>query len=211
MPGGNDAVATPILVFARAPVPGQVKSRLAESVGAVRAATLYDAWMEAAVTVAVGARLGPVTLYCAPDPSHPRFREIARRHGVGLAAQEGADLGERMHRALATALAGAGAAILIGTDCPSLDTGYLRQAARLLADRSAPVVIGPARDGGYVLLGASRLDPALFLEVPWGGPRVLETTRARLTTLGWTWRELAPLQDMDRPEDLAFLESRPHG
>lgn len=197
-----------ILVFARAPVPGKVKTRLATAIGDERAAELHADFLDRAIATAVDANLGPVTLCCSPDATHPCFERAAITYGIRLATQQGADLGERMYRSLTTALTGAAAAIVIGSDCPFVDTTYLRQAAALLAGREAPVVIGPAVDGGYVLLGASRLHSSLFADVPWGGPRVLAVTRDRLRALDWPWRELSPLHDIDRPEDLALLKAR---
>lgn len=162
--------------------------------------------MQRALAVAVGANIGPVTLYCAPDTAHPRFEQLATRHGVTLTAQTGADLGERMHAALTAGLKIRPASLVIGTDCPFLDAPYLTEAASVLCEQAAPVVIGPAVDGGYVLFGATRLDPSLFHAVPWGGAEVLAETRRRLRALCWDWRELTPLNDIDRPEDLALLE-----
>jgi hypothetical protein len=105
-----------------------------------------------------------------------------------------------MHRALARALRGAERAVLIGADCPALTPAYLREAIAAL--EGADVVLGPARDGGYVLVGARRVAPALFDGIAWGSSRVLDEQRACLRALGWRWSELATLWDVDRPEDL---------
>ncbi|HEX9584004.1 MAG TPA: TIGR04282 family arsenosugar biosynthesis glycosyltransferase [Gammaproteobacteria bacterium] len=206
----NNGFDVHVLVFARAPVPGKVKTRLAVAIGDDRAAALHADLLQRAVATAVAAGLGPVTLCCTPDVNHPCFEQAASAYGIALTNQEGADLGERMYGSLTTALAGAAAAIVIGCDCPFIDTTYLGEAAAFLAGRHTQVVIGPAVDGGYVLLGASRLHPSLFEDVPWGRDRVLAVTRNRLEALGWSWRELAPLHDIDRPEDIALLEDRPH-
>lgn len=199
-----------VLVFARAPVPGRVKTRLAVAIGDQRAAALQAELLTRAVATAVDARVGPVTLCCLPDPAHACFKRAAADHGVALATQTGDDLGERMYRSLSAALAHSAAVMVIGCDCPFIDAGYLRQAAALLAREDVPVVIGPAVDGGYVLLGVSRLDASLFGDMPWGSDQVLATTRERLRTLGWPWRELPPLNDIDRPEDLSLLDPAPH-
>lgn len=110
-----------------------------------------------------------------------------------------------MHHALKSALSGHTSALIIGSDCPAIDIEYLRQAAANLTSGDDPVVLGPARDGGYVLIGATRLDPLIFHAVPWGSGQVLEVTRARLRELGWSWSELVPMEDVDRPQDLARL------
>lgn len=191
-----------VLVFAKAPVPGTVNTRLAPVLGADGAAELHRRLTRQSVATALRAGVGPVTLCCAPDTGHPFFRRLERRLGVSLQPQRGADLGERMADALDRALKRRRAAILIGADCPELDADYLRSAARLLTREALPVVLGPALDGGYVLIGASRMDPSLFQGVPWGEAGVLSATRARLRALGWAFGELAVLADIDRPEDL---------
>jgi glycosyltransferase A (GT-A) superfamily protein (DUF2064 family) len=91
--------------------------------------------------------------------------------------------------------------VLIGTDCPPLDGDYLARALAAMADRDA--VLGPAEDGGYVLLGLWRAAPELFADMPWGTDRVAALTRQRMAALGWRWAELPMLWDLDRPEDLA--------
>jgi glycosyltransferase A (GT-A) superfamily protein (DUF2064 family) len=109
-----------------------------------------------------------------------------------------------MHRALATALGRARTAILVGTDCPALRPSDLRRAARLLK-RGADAVFAPAEDGGYPLVGLRRRAPRLFEGIEWGGAEVMEATRGRLRALGWSWRELRTLWDVDRMEDYERL------
>ena len=188
-----------VVVFARAPVPGRAKTRLIPALGAEGAAALAARLTEHSVAAAKGARLGPVELWCAPDASHPFFAECARRYGVALRPQGRGDLGQRMHRALAASAP----AIVIGSDLPGMTPGYLRAAARALS--RADTVIGPAEDGGYVLIGLNDPQPALFRGVDWGRPSVLAQTRSRIRRAGLRARELAPLFDVDRPEDLKRL------
>jgi glycosyltransferase A (GT-A) superfamily protein (DUF2064 family) len=102
-----------------------------------------------------------------------------------------------MHRALAAGLP----AVLIGADCPVMTPEYVREAAGALA-AGYDAALGPAADGGYVLIAAARIGPALFTRIRWGGPDVMEEQRARLRAIGWRWKELAPLWDVDRPADL---------
>ena len=109
-----------------------------------------------------------------------------------------------MQRAFESALVHAARAILIGSDIPALSAQYLRDAERALAGGD-DVVIGPAEDGGYVLVGLSHGDPELFRGIPWGGPKVLPETRRRIAALGWRLSELPALWDVDRPEDLERL------
>jgi glycosyltransferase A (GT-A) superfamily protein (DUF2064 family) len=95
-------------------------------------------------------------------------------------------------------------ALIMGSDCISLCPADIREAAAAL-ERGADAVLGPAEDGGYVLLGLARASPALFNGIAWGGDRVLVDTRTRLRQLGWRWHELPVRWDVDRPEDLARL------
>jgi hypothetical protein len=199
----DHGAARRLLVFARAPVPGLVKTRLIPALGAEGAAALHRRLLERTLATACAVAPGRVELWCTPDPAAPAFAAAAERWGVVLRRQPPGDLGARMHAALAAALDSGTRALLIGCDCPALTAADLEQAfAALDAD---DVVLGPAADGGYVLVGARRLSPLLFMGIDWGGPRVLRQTRARLVALGWRWHELRTLWDVDRPEDLARL------
>lgn len=193
-----------IAVFAKAPVPGEVKTRLAAVLGADAAASLHAGLVRHALSTATHARIGPVTLWCQPDASHSFFARCAGEFGVRLAAQQGADLGERMARAIACAQDEARALIVIGADCPALTVEHLRSAAAALRDHDAVVV--PAEDGGYVLVGVARPVKGLFEGIAWGTAAVMAQTRERLASARARWRELAPLWDVDRPDDYARLQ-----
>ncbi len=195
-------MADRLLIFARAPVPGAVKSRLVPALGADGAAALHARLLERTLATACAAR-ARVELWCTPAIDHPAFVAAAGRFDVTLHPQTEGDLGQRMYAALASVLEEGDRALLVGCDCPVLDAGDLHAAFAALDDHD--VVLGPAEDGGYVLVGARRLSPVLFEGVAWGGPRVLRQTRARLVALGWRWHELRTLWDVDRPEDLARL------
>ena len=192
------------MVFARAPQPGEAKTRLIPALGKAGAAELHSRLVVHCLRAAADARIGPVELWCTPDTNDPFFRECQRSLGVSLYAQGGGDLGARMQRAFESALARASRAILVGSDIPALSAQYLRDAERALAGGD-DVVIGPAEDGGYVLVGLSRCDPELFRGIPWGGPEVLTETRRRIAGLSWRASELSVLCDVDRPEDLERL------
>ncbi len=203
---------TRLLVFAKAPVAGRVKTRMMPHLDPQSCARLQRWLVELTLKATVSASICQVELWCAPDRAHPFFRACESRYGVRLCLQRGSDLGMRMFYALRRTLERVDFAIIVGCDCPAISRDYLKRACELLTD-AAPVVLGPADDGGYVLIGLSRTllisghDPAmaLFTDIAWGTPAVLEQTRARLRDLGWEWRELEPLQDIDRPSDLAYL------
>lgn len=193
-----------ILVFAKAPVSGEVKTRLAAGVGFERAAKIHGAMVDYTVAMAVRAQLAPVELHGMWNGDNGFFVSLQERYAVGLLPQAGADLGERMQYALNGALQLADYAVLIGTDCPLLDAGYLEQAlARLHA--GAEVVLGPVEDGGYVLIGMRAMEPALFHGINWGSGEVLEVTRRRCREAGVHCEELPRLYDIDTQADLRRL------
>ncbi|MCW8906401.1 MAG: TIGR04282 family arsenosugar biosynthesis glycosyltransferase [Sedimenticola sp.] len=189
-----------ILLFAKAPLPGRVKTRLIPRIGARQASDLHAELLWRTLGSAAGG-LAPLQLWCTPDTLHPLFQEAARAAEVSLHSQVGNDLGERMAYATKTALAEAGSVLLIGADCPVLARSHLRQALDWLA-AGRDAVLGPAEDGGYVLLGLRRHHPQLFEGMAWGTGAVLQETRQRLRQLGLTVSELETLWDLDRAEDL---------
>ncbi|HZP92712.1 MAG TPA: TIGR04282 family arsenosugar biosynthesis glycosyltransferase [Burkholderiales bacterium] len=197
---------TRVQVFAKAPIPGLVKTRLAARIGVAAAARLQELLITRAVETARACALGRVELWCAPDPNHVFFRDCARRYGIALAAQGEGDLGARMQRALAAAYAAGAYAVLIGSDCPALAPADLAGAADRL-HAGCDVVLVPAEDGGYVLIAARRTTPELFEGVEWGTASVMTQTRSRLVSLGWRWEELPVRWDVDRPEDLERLRA----
>lgn len=202
---GPAAISCRILVFAKAPTPGRVKSRLTPALGAQAAADLHRRLVVRTLRTAVAAAVGPVELCCAPDAQDAFFANCARQFDLGLRDQGAGDLGIRMARALEIALADGYPALLIGSDCPALTVEYLRAAATACGGANH-AVLGPAEDGGYVLIGLARSPSVqLFENIAWGTATVMQETRRRLARLGWRWIELATLWDVDRPEDLPRL------
>ena len=191
-----------VAVFAKAPAAGLAKTRLAPALGLQGAARLQRFLTLQALATAGAAALGPVSLWCAPDPSHRFFRALRLRCGLACYEQQGATLGERMAEAFGRCLC-AQPVLLIGSDCPTLTANHLRTAAAAL--QSADAALYPAVDGGYVLLGLRRLHAELFRGIPWGTSLVMHETRARLAQLGWTWWEGKALHDLDTVADLAHL------
>lgn len=186
-----------IAIFARAPVPGAAKTRLIPLLGAEGAAKLHERLVTHAVNRALEAEVGPVTLYCAPDSSHPFFAQT----GLALADQNGADLGARMLHAFEVAQ---GPLLLIGADCPAITPGDLRWCARAL-EKGEPALFLPAEDGGYGLVGLARPVPQIFIDMQWGVADVMAKTRARLLQANIPWLEGRTIWDVDRPDDYARL------
>jgi rSAM/selenodomain-associated transferase 1 len=206
---GSAGPAAPVLqIFAKDPVPGTVKTRLGAAIGNAAAADLYRELAERTLATAVAAReagiVGSVELWCDPDVERAAFLRWRDRFGITLRAQDGADLGQRMRHALATALARGGPALLVGTDSPAIDVAYLADAAAALASHDA--VFGPADDGGYVLVGLAR-DVDAFSGIAWSTAGVMAATRSRLAREGVTWLELPALWDVDTPADLTRLRN----
>ena len=190
-----------VAILAKAPVPGTAKTRLIPSIGAHAAAVLQERMTERTVETAMAADIGPLTLWCTPDLTHASFQDLAARLPVVLKQQPDGDLGARMLGAIA---AGDGPTLVIGTDCPAFTAKILRAAAKALDD--ADVVLIPAEDGGYVLIGARAAHPRLFDGIAWGSAAVTHETRARIAALGLKAIELDPLWDVDTEADLVRFE-----
>ena len=197
-------------VFAKAPVPGRVKTRLARTVGTEVATATYRALAERTLATAAAARragvVGAIELWLDPDSDPAAIAPWRDRFGVTIETQAGVDLGARMRNALCASIARGIPAILIGTDVPGYDLAYLARAAAALERHNA--VIGPAEDGGYVLVGLAR-DIDVFGGVPWSTPEVLAATRARLAGAGASHVELPPLWDVDTLDDYLRWRERP--
>jgi rSAM/selenodomain-associated transferase 1 len=196
-----------IAVLAKAPLPGYAKTRLIPALGAAGAAALAERLLEHAVAQAVAAGLGPVTIWAAPDPAHPAFARLARRHGLALRPQGEGDLGARMaHVFESTWQADPGPLLLMGSDAPALDAAMLRDAAAALRQHDAVFV--PAFDGGYALIGlrgwALELR-GLFEGMTWSTGRVMADTRERLAAAGLHHAELPAVPDIDEASDLQHV------
>ncbi|MGR9035080.1 MAG: TIGR04282 family arsenosugar biosynthesis glycosyltransferase [Gammaproteobacteria bacterium] len=189
------------MIFCKAPVPGQVKTRLNPELSSIEAALLHRELSERTFKMAARRPLCPVQLWCAPSPDHPFFAEKAGKYGFQLRKQQGADLGERMNHAFSAALTHCPHAILIGCDSPSLTDDDLETALTAL-NTDADIVLAPAEDGGYVLIGLNRPHPGLFENMPWGTADVLSETRARIDHHRFRYRELKEQWDVDAPGDL---------
>jgi hypothetical protein len=191
-----------VAILAKAPIPGVVKTRLIPAIGAHAAAVLQERLTERTIATSLAADVGPVTLWCAPDATHSTFLKLVMQQRIILKRQPAGDLGARM---LAATTAGNGPVLVIGTDCPALTELHLRGAANALRERN-DVIIVPAEDGGYVLIGTRTPQPAIFSGIAWGTTNVLAETRARIIEQRLVLTEQPPLWDVDTETDLARLE-----
>ena len=185
-----------LMVFARAPVAGRCKTRLAACYGARGAARLHRQLVRATLSTACASGLD-VELWCAPGSAHGFFHACRRDYGVRLRTQVLGDLGRRM----ALALARAGGGLLIGTDCAVLKVSDLQAAAAALRAGS-DCVLQASIDGGYVLIGTRTAAPSALRGIDWSSGRELAQTRTRLRRLGLRVAELPVLWDIDRPADV---------
>ncbi|MDA2912947.1 TIGR04282 family arsenosugar biosynthesis glycosyltransferase [Acidobacteriia bacterium AH_259_A11_L15] len=197
-----------LVIFARRPA-GRVKTRLVPPLTRAQALDFHLACLESILRLAASLpRSGDPWLYFTPGGSAPlgkkRVRVPAR---VRVRTQRGRDLGGRLRRALAELLAGGyRRVVFIGSDSPTLTPGRLRQA--FVALRRADAVLGPARDGGFYLIGLrveGGAPPAVFRGIAWGTPRAFRQMRARLRATGLRTMVLPLEYDVDLPADLVRL------
>ena len=196
-----------LIIFAREPLPGRVKTRLAASVGDRAAAELYDAMLVAVLkTAGELSGVGQVVYWDCDEASLP---DLATRYRCSSRRQAPGDLGQRMAGAFDEMFAeGYDVCCIIGSDAPDLPLRYLQDAFRLLEERQADVVFGPSRDGGYYLLGACRPWPQLFSGISWSSCAVLEQSLAAVHSAGGTTALLPQWQDIDTIEDLHAYRQR---
>ncbi|MBF9221913.1 TIGR04282 family arsenosugar biosynthesis glycosyltransferase [Hymenobacter ruricola] len=193
-----------LLIFAREPALGRVKTRLAADIGPEGALAVYRELLGVTAAAVQAARV-PATVWLAeaPAPAADAARPRPEWPGLPWRVQPAAgDLGERMSHAFSEAFAsGASRAVVIGTDCPGLTPELLLAAFDALAAHD--VVLGPADDGGYYLLGMRELQPALFANKNWSTATVLPDTLADAARLGLSVAQLPVLHDVDSGRDLA--------
>ena len=193
-----------LIFFAKAPIPGQVKTRLCPPLTPDEAASLHGSFvldaLERSRTVPKVDRF----LACAPSADHVFFKILEERQGVRLMDQVGEDLGARMAHALHAGFSkGYRQVLLVGTDLPTLSPDIYGQALHLLADHD--LALGPTLDGGYYLIGLTRPVPELFVGVPWSTDQVLALTRQKADAQGLKAALLPPCRDVDRIDDLWAL------
>ena len=194
-----------VAILARAPVPGRAKTRLTPPLTPERAAQVARACLEETLRRFPREIDAPFTLFFDGDPDAALVQAI-RAAGVDLASQAEGDLGARLAAAFEALHArGADAVVAIGADSPTLDP--VRIAEALAALEECDVVLGPADDGGYYLIGTRGDRSAIFDGIPWSTGRTLEATLARARSLGYAVHRLAPHYDIDDAATLARAEA----
>jgi len=197
-----------LFLFVRHPEAGRAKTRLIPALGAEGAAALYRR-MAAGIAAEAGRLVRPGLGHVALVEPPERVGDVGSWLGSPWSPwpQAAGDLGVRLAAAFDDAFArGARRVVAMGTDCLDLDADLLGRAFDHLGDHDA--VVGPATDGGYYLIGLTHPVAGCFEQIPWSTAETLDTTRARLAAAGCTVAELAPLHDLDTPDDLAALAPR---
>ena len=194
-------MSTALIIFAKAPIPGEVKTRLCPPLDHDEAASLHGTLVLDAVERAKGLPGASLYVAGAPDLAHPFFKVMEGRYGVKLLAQRGPDLGSRMRWAMQDAFEqGAQEVLLTGTDLPTLPRAYLAEALKLV--KAHDVVLGPTADGGYYLIGLRKMVPVLFEGIAWSTASVLAETKKKIEQAGLPLGLLPECRDLDTVDDL---------
>jgi len=188
-----------LIIFAKAPVAGEVNTRLIPDIGVEAATALQQELIELCMHQYGQSEQFDVQLWCASDMEHELFQHCARENNISLHLQQGHDLGARMSHAFSVTLKNYDRVALIGTDAPALDADTVAHALDTLETHE--VVIVPAEDGGYVLIAMRDHFDKVFLSVPWGSSQVLRRTRGNIVAQALRYKELETCWDIDRVED----------
>jgi len=191
-----------VIVFAKRPVLGEVKTRLAKKTGKGNAVRIYKAMLQTLLAKLSSQNTCNVELWCYPDAKHPFLRKCASQYGVVLKRQRGKDLGMKMGRALKLSLKKYKTCILVGTDIPDIDCKDINVSHELL-NQGNDLVILPTFDGGYGLIGMQRHMPFLFRNIAWSTARVMKQTLHKVEKSGLRYCLLERKMDIDTKEDLA--------
>ncbi len=193
-----------IAMFARAPVLGKVKTRLILALGEQGALDMHLRLMHRQLSVLNQSRLSPAQLWVDQNPEDIAFSSFRG----DIKRQSDGNLGDKMHAATRDVLTSYAQVIIIGSDCPQLDENYLAQALSKLDEDSVDIVLGPALDGGYVLIGMKQPHHEIFQNIHWGSEFVLEQTISKIKDCDLKHFTLKPLRDIDTAEDLklAFVD-----
>ena len=198
-----------LAAMAKAPIAGAVKTRLCPPLRPDEAAELARCFLQDRVEQLGAVPAGDRLVAFTPPEAAALVRALVPPE-VRVVPQQGADLGARMSRLLAMLLAeGYAGALVLGTDTPTLPTACLTEAAAVLGQGRADVVLGPSEDGGYYLIGLTTPAPALFVDMPWSTAAVCEETLRRARAAGYRVVVLPTWFDVDRIADLARLRDDP--
>ena len=193
-----------VVIFAKSPTSGPVKTRLQNLLGPEAARRLAEAFLYDTIETARRLTAVQIFLACSPSQRDPCFQKLEQRYRITLIDQKGRDLGQRMSEAFRELKQrGFRKILIIGSDLPTLPISHLRQAFRLLLRYK--IVVGPSLDGGYYLIGISQHVPPIFDGIPWSTEQVFVMTMEKILEAKLSCGLLPFWYDVDRPEDLRFL------
>ncbi len=198
-------MSTCLIIFAKNPVPGKVKTRITPHITPTDAAKLYEAFIADIVSNALKLQCERIVVAYTPLNAETSFHKICGQ-SIHYIPQEGYGLGERMKNAFRHAFSkGSKSVVIIGTDSPTLPLPYIRNAFSALEE--VPIAIGPTFDGGYYLIGLSEQNEDIFDGIEWSTSSVFSQTLAKIRSVNKKFYLLSPWYDVDTPEDLEFLRS----
>jgi|TARA_B100002003_G_scaffold229152_1_gene238205 hypothetical protein len=196
-----------LVIFAKAPIPGTVKTRLCPPLSPEEATALHSSFLMDTIEQTkkgLGKLKADRFVACDPSMEHPFFTAMRSHHGVQLLQQRGNDLGQRMEGAIRELLDRDYSSVVItGCDIPTLPVEEISRAFGLLEEQDC--VLGPCTDGGYYLIGLRCLYPELFSDIPWGTSAVLNLTKKKADVLNLKLGFTTPWFDIDTPDDLRTL------
>ncbi len=196
---------TCLIIFAKSPIPGKVKTRLIPHITPTKAAEIYEAFIADTISTVLKLKCEKITVAYSPIYSEKTFQRLCGQ-SVDYLPQKGHNLGERMKNAFKHSFdTGFERTVIIGTDSPTLPSSYIRKAFEVL--KEVPVTIGPTFDGGYYLIGLSEQNNALFDNIEWSTSSVFSQTLAKIKTANKQLCILPPWYDVDTPDSLEFLRS----
>ncbi len=198
-----------LVIFAKQPIAGEVKTRLAKHCGEQVAADIASLLVTETVKLCARFWPGPRSLYCWPDPDHDLFRHLAGKYDMELASQCPGTLGDKMFDALLTESKRHDCAAVIGTDVPHCSGNILNRGYELLSHGKS--VIGPASDGGYYFIGMQHPDKRVFEGPNWGSENVFDETIIRARDIGLSFDKLDALQDIDNWQNLVDASQKVPG
>jgi rSAM/selenodomain-associated transferase 1 len=189
-----------LAVFCKAPIVGDVKTRLMPELSAQQAADVHVLLTRRLLAWLDQAQICPITLWCSPDCSHPFFQACTAEYGVSLKQQKGSDLGARMQDAITSHLTESNPVLLIGCDSPSVTASDVSEMIEKLMSGD-DVVVAPAEDGGYVMIGCSGDYPLLFSAMTWSTVTVFDNTCQRANYAGIQLSTIKMQWDVDNFND----------
>lgn len=195
-----------LIIFLKSPIKGQCKTRLIPLLGEQGATDFYKDLVNHCIDTANTLTNIDIALYIYPNTQHPFIQQLNTGDNSSLHQQQGNDIGERMYNAINTSLKTYSHCVLIGSDCPVITPSYIEQAFKALESHN--IALGPATDGGYVLIGSKVISPEIFAHTQWSTHTVLDQCLKNIKQLNYSHHLLPKLWDIDTPND--FLQNQTH-